>query len=153
MREWAQGWGGGAYTVGVIAQRSERLLSVSATDPVRARLESALATLHTVAGWAAFDERLDDSARAHFGRAMSLAGSCNDHYWIAFALYGGGRIAAESGQPDDALKYYQLAQLAVARDNGRHTRAPVLAQWLRAESALELAAVASMRLSLSRCQQ
>lgn len=140
LRTWAQRWGGGAQTISAIAQRSERLLSVPASEPVRLAFESALAKLHTVAGWAAFDEQLDDLANSHFAQAISFAGSVKDPYWIAFALYGGGRIVAESGHPNDALKYYQLAQVAVADDEGRHTRTPLLTGYLHSESALELAA-------------
>lgn len=141
LRSWAQHWGGGAVTIGSIAQRSERLLTVDVTGHVRGRLQSALAKLHTVAGWAAFDECLDDNARNHFARAMSLGGDAHDPYWIGFALYGGGRIAAESGHPNDALKYYQLAEVAVSEDNGRHGNAPALMGLLHGESALELAAL------------
>ncbi len=141
LRGWAQLWGGGAGTIGGIADRSERLLSVSATDMVRQRLQSTLAKLHTVAGWAAFDEFLDDLAREHFARAMSLGAASNDPYWIGFALYGGGRIVAESGYPNDALKYYQLAEVAVSEDSGRHGNPPMVRGLLHGESALELAAL------------
>jgi hypothetical protein len=72
---------------------------------------------------------------------MTLAGAAHDPYWIGFALYGGGRMAAESGHPDDALKHYQLAWFAVDRDDGRHGNAPALAGLLHGESALELAAL------------
>jgi transcriptional regulator with XRE-family HTH domain len=141
LRAWAHRWGGGAATISAIAQRSKRLLAVPASDYVRRALGSTIAKLHTVAGWAAFDEQLDDLANSHFAQAMSLGGLVKDSYWIAFALYGGGRIIAESGHPNDALKYYQLAQVAVADDNGRHTRAPILTGYLHSECALELAAL------------
>jgi transcriptional regulator with XRE-family HTH domain len=141
FRAWAQRWGGGAATIGATARRSEQLLTVSASDILTGRLHSALAQLHTVAGWAAFDECLDDTARDHFGRAISLTGAADDPYWIGFALYGGGIIVAESGHPNDALKHYQLAHFAVARDDGRHANAPALTGWLHAESALGLAAL------------
>jgi hypothetical protein len=101
----------------------------------------AIANLHTVAGFAAFDEELDDLANSHFAQAISFAGSANDPYWIAFALYGGGRIVSEAGYPNDALKYYQLAHVPLADDKGRHGRAPVLTGYLHGESALELAAL------------
>lgn len=141
LRTWAQRWGVGAQTISTIAQRSERLLDVPASEPVSLAFGSVLAKLHTVAGWAAFDEQLTDMAQAHFATAMSFAGSAHDPYWIAFALYGGGRIAAEAGHSNDALKYYQLAEVALADDNGRHTRAPLLTGYLHSESALELAAL------------
>lgn len=141
FRALAQRWGGGAATICAIARRSERLLTVSASDILTDRLHSALAKLHIVAGWAAFDECLDDTARDHFGRAISLAGAADDPYWIGFALYGGGRIAAESGHPNDAVKHYQLAQFAVGLDDRRHDNAPALTGLLHGESALELAAL------------
>jgi hypothetical protein len=92
-----------------------------------------------VAGWAAFDERFNDLARAHFAEAINLASAVNDPYWISFALYGGGRIISEQGYPNDALKHYQLSDVALQRDQGRHSRAPMLHGYLRSESALELA--------------
>ncbi len=142
LRAWAQRWGGGAGIIGGIAERSERLLAVDGTPAqARQRLHSILAQLRTVAGWASVDECLDDTAREHFSRAMSLAGVAEDPYWVGFALYGGGRIAAESGHPNDALKHYQVAHVAVARDDGRHANAPALTGWLHGESALELAAL------------
>ncbi|MCA1603989.1 MAG: hypothetical protein LC775_00550, partial [Acidobacteria bacterium] len=83
------------------------------------------------------DER-NEPAWGHFDHAMDLAGRAHDCHWIAFALYGAGRITAEGGHPDDALKFYQLAQIATEYDN-RHPRASALAGWLHNESALELA--------------
>jgi transcriptional regulator with XRE-family HTH domain len=71
LRSWSQRWGGGAATIGEIACRSERLLTVPASDSFTPHLHSALAKLRLVAGWAAFDECLDDTARDHFGRAIS----------------------------------------------------------------------------------
>jgi transcriptional regulator with XRE-family HTH domain len=139
LRAWSQRWGGGTATISGIAQRSERLLAVPATEAVSKALQSTLAKLHTVAGWAAFDERLDDLARAHFTEVITLAGAVDDPYWIAFALYGGGRIISEQGHPNDALAYYQISQVALSDDKGRHARAPVLEGYLHSESALELA--------------
>jgi hypothetical protein len=141
LRSWAQLYGGGAGTISHIAHRSERLLTVSATEEVSNGLKSTLAKLHTVAGWAAFDERLDDLAMSHFTEVITLAGDVNDPYWISFALYGGGRLISEQGHPNDALKYYQLSEVALQRDKGRHRRAPVLQGYLHSESALELAAL------------
>ena len=141
LRAWSQHWGGGAQTISVVAYRSERLLSVPASDEVHRSVVSVIANLHTVAGFAAFDEQLDDLANSHFAQAISFAGTANDPYWIAFALYGGGRIVAEAGHPNDALKYYQLARMPLADDKGRHNRASVLTGYLHSESALELAAL------------
>jgi transcriptional regulator with XRE-family HTH domain len=141
LRSWSQRWGGGAQTISMVAYRSEQLLSVSASEEVHRSMVSAIANLHTVAGFAAFDEELDDLANAHFAHAISFAGSVNDPYWIAFALYGGGLIVAEAGYPNDALKYYQLAHVPLADDKGRHGRASVLTGYLHGESARELAAL------------
>jgi transcriptional regulator with XRE-family HTH domain len=141
LRAWSQRWGGGAQTISAVAYRSEQLLGVPASEEVHRAIVSVIANLHTVAGFAAFDEELDDLASSHFAHAISFAGSVNDPYWIAFALYGGGRIVAEAGYPNDALKYYQLAHVPLADDNGRHGRASVLTGYLHGESALELAAL------------
>jgi hypothetical protein len=72
---------------------------------------------------------------------MELAKGACDPYWVGFALYGGGVMAARSGHPNDALKYYQLAYFAVNRDDGRHVKVPSLVSWLYSDSALELAAL------------
>lgn len=149
LRAWAQRWGGGAGTISGIAYRSERLLGVTATEPVRQALLAVLAKLHTVAGWAAFDERLDDLAQSHFAQAMTFAGDAKEPYWIAFGFYGGGRIVSEQGHPNDALAYYQIAHFALPHDQGRHPRAPVFAGYLRSESALEYAAMEQPRHALS----
>jgi transcriptional regulator with XRE-family HTH domain len=141
LRSWSQRWGGGAQAISMVAYRSEQLLSVPASEEIHRSMVSAIANLHTVAGFAAFDEELDDLANAHFAHAISFAGSVNDPYWIAFALYGGGRIVADAGYPNDALKYYQLAHVPLADDKGRHGRAPILTGYLHSESALELAAL------------
>ena len=141
LRAWSQRWGGGAQTISAVAYRSEQLLSVSGSEKVHQAMVSVIANLHTVAGFAAFDEGVDDLASSHFAHAIDFAATANDPYWIAFACYGGGLIVAEAGYPNDALKYYQLAHVPLADDNGRHDRAPVLTGYLHSESALELAAL------------
>jgi hypothetical protein len=56
-----------------VAHRSRPLMSVPARDPIKAELVSALADLHTLAGWCCVDSGLQDQARACFATAMDLA--------------------------------------------------------------------------------
>lgn len=74
-------------------------------------LRSTLAALHTLAGWAAYDSRLDDHARQHYWRALELAGMASDTYRMLSALQHAAILDREQGAPNDALKLTQLAQL------------------------------------------
>jgi tetratricopeptide (TPR) repeat protein len=101
------------------------LLDANATDQVRDRLYVALADLHNLAGWTSFDSGLTDAARNHFGRALELAkaGSCDP--LVANILYRMGRVYLHQNAPNDALKLFQLGQLA-AQDSGSELAVAVL---------------------------
>jgi len=134
MRALARHYGGQADTMSAIAIRSMRLLSVPATDPTKQSLQSALADLHTAAGWACVDTRLDDNARKHFATAMELANDAEDPAGMVHALWLSGTSLDEQGHPSDALKLYQLGQVKLT-DAHNDSRRPFLSSWLHAESA------------------
>lgn len=131
FRALARQYGGHAEIVSAAATRSARLAMVSATEPVRQRLRSTLADLHTLAGWCCYDERDDDHARWHYRQAVELAPSADQ---VATTLRYAGVMERANGAPNHALKLHQLgrAQLGETGD-------PRLVAWGHAVSAMALA--------------
>ncbi|MGW0521395.1 MULTISPECIES: helix-turn-helix domain-containing protein [unclassified Crossiella] len=120
-------YGGGTCRDAVIAQLSwaEQLLRADAIDPVRRRLRLALADLHSLAGWTSFDTGMLDPARNHFGKALEYAKQCEKNDLVANILYRMGRVYLHYDEPNDALKLFQLGQLA-AQDSGSALTVAVL---------------------------
>ena len=92
---------------------------------VKQRLHVALADLHNLAGWTSFDIGLIDSARNHFGRALELAKAGNSNQLVANILYRMGRVYLHKEAPDDALKMFQLGQIA-AQESGSELAVAVI---------------------------
>ena len=107
-------YGGGACRDAVVAQLTwgQQMLTASSSDAVRTRLHVALADLHNLAGWTSFDIGLNDPARNHFGRALELAKAGGNEPLVANILYRMGRVYLHQKEPDDALKIFQLGQIA-----------------------------------------
>ncbi|GGM57406.1 XRE family transcriptional regulator [Longimycelium tulufanense] len=107
-------YGGGFCRDAVVAQLSwaQQLLHASAQGKVKDRLFVALADMHGLAGWTAFDTGLLDSARDHYGRALEFAKQGGDNTLVANLLYRMGRVYLHYKSPDDALKMFQLGQIA-----------------------------------------
>jgi tetratricopeptide (TPR) repeat protein len=120
-------YGGGFCRDAVVAQLSwgQQMLSASGTDVVKQRLHVALADLHNLAGWTSFDIGLIDSARNHFGRALELAKAGNSNQLVANILYRMGRVYLHKESPDDALKMFQLGQIA-AQESGSELAVAVI---------------------------
>src|SRR6185312_776156 len=96
----------------------------------------AIAELHTVAGWAAFDAHQDSTSSNHFARAMEL--SADDGVMFGKAAYLSGVATAERGHYNDGLKLLQLGKISL--DSAPATpRTRELASWLAADSAVVLA--------------
>lgn len=112
-------YGGGACRDAVVAQLSwaQRMLDAQIADTVRPRLFTAVADLHNLAGWTSFDIDLVDSARFHFSKALELAREVQNNSLLANVLYRMGKIYMEKDAPNDALKLFQLGQIA-AQDSG-----------------------------------
>jgi transcriptional regulator with XRE-family HTH domain len=72
LRAGARSLGGGGQPVSEVATKGLRLLAIPADDDVTTDLKSALAELHTLAGWTCVDSGLHDAARYHFAKAMDL---------------------------------------------------------------------------------
>lgn len=112
-------YGGGACRDAVVAQLSwaQRMLDAQIPDNVRPRLFGAVADLHNLAGWTSFDIDLVDSARFHYSKALQLAKEVQNNSLVANVLYRMGRIYMEKDGADDALKLFQLGQIA-AQESG-----------------------------------
>ena len=140
LRTVARAYGGCAETVTGVAQRSLALMSVPASDVVRAGLGSALADLHNVAGWCCVDSGLHDNARAHFATAMDLAAESGDACQFASALWHAGIHMRDAEAYNDDLTACQLGLFKLSGSPDSPGAAEAMA-WLLAESALALAAM------------
>src|SRR6266496_5201472 len=120
-------YGGGFCRDAVVAQLSwgQQMLNSSGTDIVKRRLHVALADLHNLAGWTSFDVGLVDSARNHFGRALELAKAGESDELVANILYRMGRVYLHKESPDEALKMFQLGQIA-AQQSGSELAVAVI---------------------------
>ncbi len=134
MRLLARQYGGQADTIGAAAQSYTRLMSVSATDAVKADLGSALADLHTLAGWTSYDAGLNDHAQDHFDRALQIAGQFDDAYAMAYTVRHAGITFAERGAPNDALKLFQLGQAKIGGLPRNDPRSATMGALLHMES-------------------
>lgn len=112
-------YGGGFCRDAVVAQLSwgQQMLGSSGPEHVKQRLHIALADLHNLAGWTSFDIGLVDSARNHFGKALELAKAGQSEQLVANILYRMGRVYLHNDLPGDALKMFQLGQIA-AQESG-----------------------------------
>lgn len=127
--------GGQADIASTTAARFTRWMGVDATDAVHRALGSALAERHIVAGLCCFDSGYDRHARDHYRQAIELANKIGDHHRAAKALKFAGQLEAMTGNPDSALKYYQLGQATLLRAAGDDPRTAVLTSQLYASSA------------------
>ncbi len=127
LRTVARTYGGCADTVTAVANRSMRLMSVPASDEVQAGMGSALANLHTMAGWTCVDSGYHDHARACFATAMELAATAGDSRELASAFWHAGIQMRDAGGWNDALKAFQLGFVG--------TDDKVSIAWLHAETA------------------
>ncbi|WP_216212550.1 helix-turn-helix transcriptional regulator [Amycolatopsis aidingensis] len=120
-------YGGGFCRDAVVAQLSwgQQMLQAQGADAVKNRLYVALADLHSLAGWTSFDIGLFDSARGHFANALELAKQGDSHPLVANVLYRMGRVYLHQDAPNDALKLFQLGQLA-AQESGSDLAVAVL---------------------------
>ncbi len=120
-------YGGGFCRDAVVAQLSwgQQMLGASGPEHVKQRLHVALADLHNLAGWTSFDIGLTDSARNHFGKALELAKAGNNEPLVANILYRMGRVYLHDDSPNDALKMFQLGQIA-AQESGSELAVAVI---------------------------
>lgn len=120
-------YGGGTCRDAVLAQVnwSRNLLDATARPGAEQRLHRALGDLHNLAGWTSFDTGLKDSARFHFRLALEHAKQGGDHALVSNVLYHVGRLYLHYDAPNEALKMFQLGQIA-AQDSGSQLCVAVL---------------------------
>ena len=104
--------GGGACRDAVVVRIywAQQLLAAEASDSVRARLLSAVADLHNLAGWTSFDSGQVGAAYHHFDRALDFAR--HDEELTTNIVYRRGRVHLHHGAPGDALAYFQRGAFA-----------------------------------------
>jgi tetratricopeptide (TPR) repeat protein len=127
MRAMDYRYGGGACRDAVVAQVAwaQQLLGTRHAADVRDRLHLALADLHNLAGWTSFDVGLYSPARRHFARALEQARAADDASLVANVLYRMGRLHLHRGMLKEALRFFQLGQIA-AQDSGCELTVAVL---------------------------
>src|SRR5262249_34553688 len=106
--------GGGACRDAILAHthRAPALLTATRTDHLPRRFLSAVAEAETLAGWTAHDLGLTHEARQHLARALQLTQEANNPAHSAIVLYYLGRVPLDNGDPVEALKLFQLGQIA-----------------------------------------
>lgn len=111
--------GGGSCREAILghARWAESLLTASCSDDVRPRLLSEVAQIKTLAGWAAHDLGLATEARQYLSQALRTTQDANDPAHSAIVLYYLGRVPLDNGDPAEAVKLFQLGQIA-AQDAG-----------------------------------
>jgi transcriptional regulator with XRE-family HTH domain len=93
---------------------SEELLAARMREPVRRQLLVALCDAHRTAGCAAVDAGLGELARQHHVRSLDCAGEAGDMFRAVVALDELGWLEIGIGQPNEALKLFQLGAAAAS---------------------------------------
>jgi tetratricopeptide (TPR) repeat protein/transcriptional regulator with XRE-family HTH domain len=106
--------GGGSCREAVLAQTdyAQAMLGAECTDEVRREVALAVADLHNLAGWVSFDIGMYSSARRHLGAALELAKGNDNLSLAANVLYRLGRVHLHRDHLNQALRFFQLGQLA-----------------------------------------
>lgn len=112
-------YGGGACREAILGQIcwAQQLLGSKASDETNRALHKAIADQHLLAGWAAFDIGLLGPARRHFSRALEHARFVDESSLVSVVLYRLGRLHLHHGWADQALRLFQLGQVA-AQESG-----------------------------------
>ena len=134
LRNAARTHGGQARAVSAAAIEYGRLTQVPAADAVTTRLGAALAELNILAGWCCYDSGLRRRARWHYRQAIDYATTAKNTYQLADALQYVGILERAAGHPNDAVKFYQIAELRLGAKGN-----PGLLAWGHGLSALAMA--------------
>jgi transcriptional regulator with XRE-family HTH domain len=113
-------FGGGACHDAALAQLTWalQLLRARADQPTTEALHRAVAELHLVAGWTSFDLGALGEARRHYARALEHARFVNEPSLAAKVLYCMGRLHLHHGWGVQALRLFQVGQVA-AQESGQ----------------------------------
>lgn len=117
--------GGGACRTEVLAELDSvgPLLDAQGDEEVRTRMRAAVADLHNLAGWTAFDVGEAPAAFAHFAQALELAGADPD--LVANIHYRIGRVHLHHRAPQQALAEFERGERA-AREHGTELETSLL---------------------------
>lgn len=117
--------GGGSCHDAVLAQvpRAHALLSATVPARVRDRLFTAVADLHNLAGWTAFDAGRHSEARGYYQTALELAGLCGHPALEANIRYRLGRLHLHRHSATAALAEFARSQDAAGRAGSAHAAA------------------------------
>ncbi|GAA3463643.1 tetratricopeptide repeat protein [Saccharothrix longispora] len=88
------------------------LLTPAAPGPDRVRLRTAVADLHSAAGWAAFDSGMTGAALGYFNTAVTLAASAGNTSLTSDVYCRVGRLRLHHNEPSRALAEFRLGGLA-----------------------------------------
>ena len=115
-------YGGGAALDAATGylRRVSGLLDSTYSDEIGVKLRVALADLHGLTGWALHDLGRHVTAKKHFTQGLALARDADEHGLVAAMLYKMGRVSLHQEHPADALRMFQLGQIA-AGDAGSRT--------------------------------
>ncbi|MEV6242628.1 hypothetical protein [Lentzea sp. NPDC051838] len=135
-------YGGGSCRTQVEALLSwcDKAFAHSASAAVRRDFRGAIAELHSLAGWTAFDAGLGGSAHRHFLLALDFA---QDEDLVANIRYRMGRVHLHHGGPAEALGMFRQASLIAT---SHHTNAILAANqaWCYAEMGQRVPALAML---------
>jgi transcriptional regulator with XRE-family HTH domain len=92
-----------------LIRQIQNVLRASMPDDVRARLSRMEGWVNSFAGWCAIDAGNFDLGMSHFSTALEIAGRYDDHLGKCRALFSAGKAEMHYGEPDNALKLFQLA--------------------------------------------
>lgn len=133
-------YGGGSCRTQVQALLSwcDKAFAYSTSDAARRGFRCAIAELHALAGWTAFDAGLGGSAHRHLHLALDFA---EDEDLVANIRYRMGRVHLHHGGPAEALGMFRLAGLVATT---HHTKAilAVNQAWCHAEMGQRVPALA-----------
>ncbi|MCA1674674.1 MAG: hypothetical protein LC799_21610 [Actinobacteria bacterium] len=136
--------GSNPQVTSVAAAWADRLLHVPGTEALTRALRRAVAEMHTLAaGWAGLDAGRYDHALWHYSRGLQLATDAGDTCLQAIALACAGLTMLERGDPDNALKMLQFAQVKTWEIAPEHDRSMVDA-CARADSVIALLTMGEM---------
>lgn len=130
------------------AKTGETLLTAQASPDVHQQLRYAVSEAHRLAGWASGDVGLMDHSRWHFHRALDFAQG--DPGRVAAVLASAADMEKHAGDPNTALKFFQLAETGI--DPGADPQASAVLAGLSASAYLSLghADVARRQVARSR---
>ncbi|MEU4742649.1 tetratricopeptide repeat protein [Actinosynnema sp. NPDC023658] len=88
------------------------LVDASPSGAGGARLRTAVADLHSLAGWVSFDTGMADAAVGYFGTALRLASSVGNTSLTSNVRHQLGRLRLHHNEPTRALAEFRLGALA-----------------------------------------